>query len=307
MQLESAIQVMQTDRLDFEKRTAEVQSTAISEAVSKTRNELDARHREEKERLEKQVVQKNEEIRVKEDELQRAVKKEHKKYTELFKAFQEIAEESNQMSKSAKSEHDLRAVARKLKHLVKDQKLKIAELMSKNEASMSQASAYLFSMQEQLISQHEAFESLRSAFEECKNERDALHSDVLKVSEKLQERNTSIAHLELEESKVKSVFAAKEAKLVQERDDLLRTREISVDEVKRHYKMSRLKGMERERDCLFETTKRLKLQVTELETAQDAKIQELKCTSQETDRFCKDMCLRSSNKSADITNEYDKI
>ncbi|KAJ3395939.1 hypothetical protein HDU80_010140 [Chytriomyces hyalinus] len=213
MQLESAIQVMQTDRLDFEKRTAEVQSTAISEAVSKTRNELDARHREEKERLEKQVVQKNEEIRVKEDELQRAVKKEHKKYTELFKAFQEIAEESNQMSKSAKSEHDLRAVARKLKHLVKDQKLKIAELMSKNEASMS-------------------------AFEECKNERDALHSDVLKVSEKLQERNTSIAHLELEESKVKSVFAAKEAKLVQERDDLLRTREISVDEVKRHYKVN---------------------------------------------------------------------
>ncbi|KAI8836421.1 hypothetical protein BJ741DRAFT_186871 [Chytriomyces cf. hyalinus JEL632] len=93
-------------------------------------------------------------------------------------------------------------------------------------------------MQEQLISQNEAFESLQSALEDCKNERDALHSEVLEVSEKLQERNTSIAHIELEVSRVKSVFAAKEAKLVQERDDLLRTREISVDEVKRHYEVN---------------------------------------------------------------------
>ncbi|KAJ3263714.1 hypothetical protein HDU77_010099 [Chytriomyces hyalinus] len=413
LQLESAIQAMQTDRLDFEKRSAEAQSTAISEAVSKTRNELDARYREEKERLEKQVLQKSEEIRVKEDEFQNSIKKEHKKYTELYKAFQEIAEESNQMSKaleeSAKSEHDLRTVARELTHLVKDQKLKIAELMRKNEASfvvfeekcnsmetqlktlenakldlermkreldacketlserqsriealeaekqiisrsvieqasnlnheiqslhakVKQLEAGLLEKQaareeaeqnldnktrdhsavlqdintreskledslskekkkvreltNELISQNEAFESLQSAFEDCKNERDALHSEVLKVSEKLQERNTSIAHIELEVSRVKSVFAAKEAKLVQERDDLLRTREISVDEVKRHYEaqMSRLKGMERERDSLFETTKRLKLQVTELETAQDAKTQELKRISQEMER-----------------------
>ncbi|TPX73535.1 hypothetical protein CcCBS67573_g05185 [Chytriomyces confervae] len=383
LQLESAIQAMQTDRLDFEKRSTEAQSTAISEAVSKTRNELDARHREEKERLEKQVLQKSEEIRVKEDEFQNSIKKEHKKYTELYKAFQEIAEESNQMSKaleeSAKSEHDLRTVARELTHLVKDQKLKIAELMRKNEASfvvfeekcnsmetqlktlenakldlermkreldacketlserqsriealeaekqiisrsvieqvsnlnheiqalhakVKQLEAGLLEKQaareeaeqalrikvkmlddqndtirtlkqnldnktrdhsavlqdintreskledslskekkkvreltNELISQNEAFESLQSAFEDCKSERDALHSEVLKVSEKLQERNTSIAHIELEVSRVKSVFAAKEAKLVQERDDLLRTREISVDEVKRHY------------------------------------------------------------------------
>ncbi|KAI8823257.1 hypothetical protein BJ741DRAFT_77526 [Chytriomyces cf. hyalinus JEL632] len=157
---------------------------------------------------------------------------------------------------------------------------------SKLEDGFSKEKKKVRELTNELISQNEAFESLQSAFEDCKNERDSLHSEVLKVSEKLQERNTSIAHIEHEVSRVKSVFAAKEAKLVQDRDDLLRTREISVDEVKRHYEaqMSRLKGMERERDSLFETTKRLKLQVTELETAQDAKTQELKRVSQEMER-----------------------
>ncbi|KAJ3237999.1 hypothetical protein HDU81_008607 [Chytriomyces hyalinus] len=457
VQLESTIQSMQKDRLDFEKRAAEAQSTAISEAVSKARIDLDARHRDEEERLEKQVQQKNEEMRLKEDEFQNSIKskcafaliqfcfgggtsgrltfalpsEEHKKYAELYQAFQEIAEESNQMSKalkeSAKSEHDLRTVARELTHLVKDQKLKISELMSKNEASfvvfeekcnametqlktlenakmdlermkceldtckeavserqsrievleaekqimsrsvieqasnlnheiealrakvkhfeagllekqaakeeaeqalrikvkmlddqndtirtlkqnldnktrdhtsllqdinskeskleesLSKEKKKVRELTNELISQNEAFESLQSSFEDCKNERDSLHAEVLKVSEKLQERNTSIAHIELEVSRVKSVFAAKEAKLMLERDDLLRTREIAVDEVKRHYEaqMNRLKGMERERDSLFETTKRLKLQVTELETSQAAKTQELKRISQE--------------------------
>ncbi|KAJ3067282.1 leucine rich repeat [Podochytrium sp. JEL0797] len=360
----------------------------MADAVAKATLELTDRHGEEVEKLARMLQttkSRNDEL---EQEFRKSISGEQKKYTELFKAFQELAEESNGIAKSLKetkkSETDLRTVTRELTNVIKDQKLHIAELSHKNEASFSifeekcmlmegqvkslndtksdleaikneldgyksdvarkqdriavlddekaaiskslsdQVAAFqkerdlllgkIHSLEEEVQSkksstseveqalriknkmlddqndtirtlkqnlenktrehgallqeiasnegkldetiskekkrsrelslelamQEEAFEQLQNAFQECKDERDALHSELMEVSKKLQERNMSIARIEEEVGRVKNAFSAKEQKLRTERDDLIKSRDVAVDEVKRFYEVRRL-------------------------------------------------------------------
>ncbi|KAJ3077894.1 leucine rich repeat [Rhizoclosmatium hyalinum] len=409
-----------------ELKTLSFHSQEISDMIIKTTADLTNKHSEEVEKLGRMLQAsktRNEEL---DEEYRQAVKAEHHKYSELFKAFQELAEESNGISKSLKeakkSGADLKSITRELTNVIKDQKFKIVELSNKNEASFTLFEEKCMMMESQvkslsetksdlegikkeleknksamaknqeliealesektvisrtlsdqmasfqkerdtllskireleqdltgkaaassdfdqalriknkmlddqndtiktlkqnlenkirdhaallqevstaeskieeslakekkrvrdltheLATQEEAFEQLQNAFQECKEERDALHSELMDVSKKLQERNVSIARIEEEVSRVKNIFSAKEQKLRMENDDLIKSREIAVDEVKRFYESqsSRLKILERERESLFENVKRLKTQVMELETEKETREEEMK-------------------------------
>ncbi|KAJ3297221.1 hypothetical protein HDU79_004345 [Rhizoclosmatium sp. JEL0117] len=264
-------------------------SQEISDMIIKTSADLTNKHAEEVEKLGRMLQAsktRNEEL---DEEYRQAVKAEHHKYSELFKAFQELAEESNGISKALRIKNKMlddqndtiKTLKQNLENKIRDHAALLQEVStteSKIEESLAKEKKRVRDLTHELTTQEEAFEQLQNAFQECKEERDALHSELMEVSKKLQERNVSIARIEEEVSRVKNIFSAKEQKLRMENDDLIKSREIAVDEVKRFYESqsSRLKILERERESLFENVKRLKSQVMELETEKETREEEMK-------------------------------
>ncbi|KAI8613648.1 hypothetical protein BC830DRAFT_461770 [Chytriomyces sp. MP71] len=131
---------------------------AVTESATRNKADLDKVHRD--------LNTANRAREVLELEMRNATKAEHQKYSDLFKAFQELAEDSKELSKmlkeTTKSEQDLRAVARELTNVVKDQKLKIVELVNKNEASFSIFEEKCLAMEGQLKTLNEAKERLEA-------------------------------------------------------------------------------------------------------------------------------------------------
>ncbi|KAJ3089893.1 leucine rich repeat [Physocladia obscura] len=157
---------------------------------------------------------------------------------------------------------------------------------SKIEESVARERKKTRELSNELAIQEETFEQLQIAFQECKDERDTLHSELMEVSKKLQERNISIGRIEEEVSRAKDIFSAKEKKFHQDRDDILKSKEIAIDDIKRFYEAqsSRLKILEHERDSLYETTKRLKTHEIEMEATLKSQNDEMKKLQQELER-----------------------
>ncbi|KAJ3351438.1 hypothetical protein HDU83_008940 [Entophlyctis luteolus] len=149
---------------------------------------------------------------------------------------------------------------------------------SRLDETLSRERSRVRELSRELATNEEALEQLQMALQECRDERDTLHSELMEVTKKLQDRNYSIARIEEEVGKAKSIFAAKEARLTQEIKDLTRSKEAAIDDVKRYYEnqSQRARAFELERESLFEATKKLKSQLSEAEANLVRKSEELK-------------------------------
>ncbi|ORY39373.1 hypothetical protein BCR33DRAFT_853518 [Rhizoclosmatium globosum] len=236
-----AVKKLQKTRAELEESLAtaksqyEMQIQELKTHDIKTTADLTNKHAEEVEKLGRMLQAsktRNEEL---DEEYRQAVKAEHHKYSELFKAFQELAEESNGISKALRIKNKMlddqndtiKTLKQNLENKIRDHAALLQEVStteSKIEESLAKEKKRVRDLTHELATQEEAFEQLQNAFQECKEERDALHSELMEVSKKLQERNVSIARIEEEVSRVKNIFSAKEQKLRMENDDLIKSR-----------------------------------------------------------------------------------
>jgi uncharacterized coiled-coil DUF342 family protein len=97
-------------------------------------------------------------------------------------------------------------------------------------------------MRRELEAQEKMVDQLQSLVDEYRQERDALRKEYVEVSRRLKERNDSIQKIEEEVTRVRSVFKAKEDKLVKDKDTTIKNMERNMDEMRLSYEVRYVLG-----------------------------------------------------------------
>ncbi|TPX51481.1 hypothetical protein SeMB42_g00790 [Synchytrium endobioticum] len=141
-------------------------------------------------------------------------------------------------------------------------------------------------MRRELDAQEKLVEQLQSLAEEYRQERDTLRKEYVEVSRRLKERNDSIQKIEEEVTRVRTVFKAKEDKLIKEKEMAIKAREKSMDDLRLSYETqsSRLALLEREREGMAQSIMSLQRKVEEATLEKKQHESEMRVLLTEMDR-----------------------
>ncbi|TPX67722.1 hypothetical protein SpCBS45565_g03620 [Spizellomyces sp. 'palustris'] len=141
-------------------------------------------------------------------------------------------------------------------------------------------------LQQELESQAQEIYHLQSIIDEYREERNTLRKDLAEASKKLKERNESIHMIEEEVAKIRKVFKAKEERWLQEKEGALKSQELANLELKSTYEnqTGRLALLERERDVMLQTIRKLQKDIEEASSQRDLHEAEMRIVLTEMDR-----------------------
>ncbi|KND01461.1 uncharacterized protein SPPG_03263 [Spizellomyces punctatus DAOM BR117] len=141
-------------------------------------------------------------------------------------------------------------------------------------------------LQQELESQTQEIYHLQSIIDEYREERNTLRKDLAEASKKLKERNESIHMIEDEVAKIRKVFKAKEERWLQEKEEALKSQELANLELKSTYEnqTGRLAFLERERDVMLQTIRKLQKEIEEASNQRDQHEAEMRIVLTEMDR-----------------------